>query len=143
MKIMGIGELVSGIGGTVQFALGKCAALIRSHLVIAGSICGAALIIVVLLIILAVERHSPPKAKTPARPDAAEAFKERSVSPDEFFMPGEPDFVPEVILGREPRSGWTEEDARPFWTDPLDEAGEDVWKRRLDADMDALLENVP
>jgi hypothetical protein len=140
---MGIGELISGIGGTVQSALGKCAALIRSHFIIAGSVCGAALIIIVLLIILAVERSIPHKVKAPPRSDAAEAFQKRSVSPDEFFMPGEPDFVPDVILGREPSSGWTEEDARPFWTDPLDEEGDDAWKRRLDADMDALLEHIP
>ena len=64
------------------------------------------------------------------------------VSPDEIFLPEEPDFVPPVILEREPRTAWTLDDAIPFWQDPLKE-GEGPWRERIKIMIDEFLENVP
>ncbi|MDR2211586.1 MAG: hypothetical protein LBO65_09020 [Spirochaetaceae bacterium] len=64
------------------------------------------------------------------------------LSTEDFFLPYEPDFVPPVLLEREPKDGWTGEDARPFWTDPM-EGREEVWRRRIESGIDALLEHVP
>jgi hypothetical protein len=144
---MGIGELAQGAGEKAKAVLGKIAAFIAAHRVYA--ICAAAgiFIIIVLLVILQVVRHIPEKPAKPAD-RSAQAFErsldaERAaIPPEDFFMPGEPDFVPEVLLGREPRDGWSEEDARPFWTDPL-EAGAEQWERRAEADIDKMLEAVP
>jgi hypothetical protein len=137
---MAIGDIVSGLGKKVKSVFSQCAELIRSHLLIAALSGGALFVVFALLIVLAVVRNLPQKA--PPRPAAEDAFRQLTVSPDDFFMPDEPDFVPGVILGREPRDGWSEEDARPFWTDPMDEDA-DEWKRRVESGMDALLERIP
>ncbi|GHU12483.1 hypothetical protein FACS1894161_0800 [Spirochaetia bacterium] len=137
---MAIGDTVSGLGEKVKSALSQFAELVHSHLLIAALSGGALFIIFALLIVLAVVRHLPPKA--PPQRGAGDAFRQLTVSPDDFFMPGEPNFVPDVILGREPRSGWSEEDARPFWADPMEEDA-DTWKQRVESAMDALLERVP
>jgi hypothetical protein len=47
-----------------------------------------------------------------------------------------------VLLEREPRDSWTEEDARPFWTDPM-EGSEELWRKRIESGIDSLLEQVP
>jgi hypothetical protein len=63
-------------------------------------------------------------------------------APEDFFPADEPDYIPQVLLEREPRSSWTAEDAGSSWTNPLDQ-GEEVWKGRLKAAVDELLESVP
>ncbi|MDR2049667.1 MAG: hypothetical protein LBP69_09470 [Treponema sp.] len=124
---MGIGELFS-----------KAVLFVKSHLVAAACVCGAVFIILMLLVILAFVRHVPVKKDTPPeRPLLPLSF-----SPEDFFMPPEPDFVPPILLEREPRDGWSEEDARPFWTDPMEEnAG--TWRGRIEKGVGELLENVP
>ncbi|MDR1506673.1 MAG: hypothetical protein LBI67_06180 [Treponema sp.] len=121
---MGIGEL-----------LAKAASFIKSHLVAAFCVCGAVFIILILLVILAVVRRVPEKQ---AVPDSLPLSR----SPGDFFMPPEPDYVPPILLEREPKDGWAEEDARPFWTDPM-EGNARVWEDRMKKSIDELLENVP
>jgi hypothetical protein len=60
----------------------------------------------------------------------------------ELFLPDEPDFLPGVILQREPREAWTAEEAEPFWYNPL-EKGEEVWRNRIRSVLDEFLEYVP
>jgi hypothetical protein len=125
---MGIGELFS-----------KAVLFVKSHLIAAACVCGAVFIILMLLVVLALVKRAPKK------PDAAVEQappSSLSLSPEDFFMPPEPDFVPRVLLEREPRDGWGEEDARPFWTDPMEENAE-TWRRRIEEGVDELLENVP
>jgi hypothetical protein len=116
---MGIGELVSGFGEKVKAAPAKMAAFIHERRVYAFCVVGAILIILVLLIILQIVKHEPAKAAVAPAPYSAGSAP-ASVKPSDFFMSDEPDFVPGVLLGREPADGWVEEDARPFWTDPLE-----------------------
>jgi hypothetical protein len=124
---MGIGELFS-----------KAVLLIKSHLAAAAIVCGAVFIILMLLVVLALVKRVPAKQNAAAE----QASSPPSLTPEDFFMPPEPDFVPRILLEREPRDGWSEEDARPFWTDPMEEnAG--TWKRRIEEGVDELLENVP
>jgi hypothetical protein len=124
---MGIGELFS-----------KASLFVKSHLVAAACVCGAVFIILMLLVALALVKRVPAKKDAPPeRP-----IPPLSLSPEDFFMPPEPDFVPPILLEREPGDGWSEEDARPFWTDPMEEnAG--TWRRRIKEGVDELLENVP
>ena len=74
--------------------------------------------------------------------EAALAVQGPTIPPEDFFSAGEPDYVPQVLLEREPRSVWTPEDAGSYWTNPLDQ-GEEVWKGRMKAAVDELLESVP
>jgi len=60
----------------------------------------------------------------------------------ELFIPEEPDFIPGVLLGRERRSAWTEEDAGVFWQDPLKQ-GEEIWREKIEAAVEDILERVP
>jgi hypothetical protein len=73
---------------------------------------------------------------------AAEASRRTVIPPEELFLPNEPDFLPGVILEREPRRSWTAEDAAPFWQDPL-RRGEESWRNRIESVIDEVLEEVP
>jgi len=147
---MGLGTFFAGIGEKLKKPLSVFSGLSSIHprikinprvvLIIAA----AFLIIIVLLLVLAVV--SNPKTgsnQADSLSSGAYAPLERETPPaDEFFLPYEPDFVPDVLLEREPKDGWTEEDARPFWTDPL-EGNETVWRKRIESGVDSLLEHVP
>jgi len=61
---------------------------------------------------------------------------------DELFLPEEPDFLPGVLLDRERRASWSEQDALEYWQDPLRE-GEEKWRENIEAAIDELLERVP
>ena len=105
---------------------------------------GALGIIIVLLLILAiVSRRKPGSQDTGQQSAYSDTPIQREKLPSEdFFLPYEPDFVPDVLLEKEPKDSWTDEDARPFWTNPLD-GNEAAWRRRIETGIDSLLENVP
>jgi hypothetical protein len=65
-----------------------------------------------------------------------------AISPDEIFLPDEPDFIPGVLPEREQRSSWTEEDAALFWQDPL-KYGEEHWRENIEEAIEKFLERVP
>jgi hypothetical protein len=64
------------------------------------------------------------------------------IPPDDIFLPDEPDFVPGVILERDRRTKWTEQDALEYWQDPLKE-GEEQWRDKVEIEIDKYLERVP
>ena len=104
-------------------------------------ITGALGIIIVLLLVLAiVSRHKTGSPEQSAYSDTS--IQREKLPSDDFFLPYEPDFVPDVLLEKEPKGSWTEEDARPFWTNPLD-GNEAVWRKRIESGIDSLLEKVP
>jgi hypothetical protein len=145
-QVMGLGTIVTDHAEKVKIILSKLSELIRSHFRIVIIIAAAFLLLIVLLLILAVMRHSNAK-KMPDDPDEISAgisnlSHEEIYSEEEFFLPYEPNFVPDVLLEREPKDGWSEEDARPFWTDPL-EGNREFWRKRIQSGIDSLLENVP
>jgi hypothetical protein len=77
------------------------------------------------------------------RPSAgAGIFNPVPIPPEDLFLPEEPDFLPPVILERERREAWTEEDAEPFWYNPLED-GEEEWRELVEKLIDDLLERVP
>jgi hypothetical protein len=77
-----------------------------------------------------------------AKPSGDSALFPAVNVPDEaFFAPDEPDFLPPVILDREPKKQWTNEDAAPFWTDPA--TLDDNWSDKVEKYVDTLLEGVP
>jgi hypothetical protein len=67
---------------------------------------------------------------------------ELTIPPEELFFPGEPDFVPPLLLKREPRRFWTPDDIAPFWRDPGN-LGRDQWLKEMELVIDKLMEDVP
>jgi hypothetical protein len=99
-------------------------------------------VIILLLLVLALASSRSGGSGDGAAAPASDLSADPGLPADEFFLPYEPDFVPGVLLEREPRDGWTEEDARPYWTDPK-EGNEEAWRRRIEKGIDAMLESVP
>lgn len=64
------------------------------------------------------------------------------IAPEDIFLPDEPDFIPGVLLEREQRTSWTEQDALEFWQNPLEDGG-DKWREIIETTVDELLERVP
>ena len=65
-----------------------------------------------------------------------------AIPAEELFIPDEPDFLPGVLLERERRSSWTEQDAEEYWQNPLT-TGEEQWRKKIETAIDELLERVP
>ena len=65
-----------------------------------------------------------------------------AIPAEDIFLPEEPDFLPGVLLDRERRTGWSEQDASEYWQDPL-RAGEEQWREKIETAIDELLERVP
>ena len=94
-------------------------------------------VILVLSVVLSLKGHK--KEKLPAEHEVNRGI---AIPPGELFLPDEPDFVPGVLLEREQRSSWTEEEASVYWQDPL-RNGEEQWREKIEAAIDEFLENVP
>jgi len=75
-------------------------------------------------------------------PEGNFADERNLVPPDELFLPGEPDFLPGVLPGRERRAEWTTADALPWWRNPLTD-GEERWRARIKSMIDEIMESVP
>jgi hypothetical protein len=76
------------------------------------------------------------------RPEKKNEIAEPAIPPEELFFPGEPDFVPSLLLEREPRRFWTPDDIAPFWEDPGN-LGRGQWIKEMEAVIDTLMEDVP
>jgi len=137
------GELLNKIAGTLRalterfpllFDLGHFLAEKRRIVVFVSA---GALALFLILIIAVVAAHSggSEKSAPPINSTAGPA-----IPAGEFFMPGEPDFVPKFIPGREPRSFWSVEEIRPYWKIP-DKS--DRWREEIKSTVDKLMEAVP
>jgi hypothetical protein len=94
-----------------------------------------------LILLLLVLYHNSNLPSNSSR-ELINAFKPLSLPPEELFLLDEPDFLPEILLEREPRNPWTAEDAQPFWKDPLHDDPEQ-WREQIKTIIDELLEGVP
>lgn len=97
-----------------------------------------ALLLTLSVIVSLFNKHSEkPQPQAPER-----LIINSPIPAGELFIPEEPDFLPGILLGREQRSGWTEDDASEFWQDPLKQ-GEEQWRKKIETSMDELWERVP
>jgi len=94
----------------------------------------AALFLVLLIAAVAINSRG---AKKSASVDMSAGL---IVAPEELFPPAEPDFLPELILEREPRRSWSIEDIRPYWKNPENPG---VWRDLIKSTVDELMESVP
>ena len=141
---MGLGTIVSDFVERIKELLSAFADIVKSNTRVVMIILIGFLIIVLLLLVLAVVSRSGTRRTDDAGLSAGDSdtIPGEMFPWEDFFLPYEPDFVPDVLLEREPRDGWTEEDARTFWSDPL-EGGREIWRRRIESGIDSLLEEVP
>jgi len=139
---MGLGEITANLGEKAKDLLSACTEFIRSHLRIVMIAASALLVIILALLILVLADSQKTQSENVPSAGAADTLPSEMFAADDFFLPYEPDFVPDVLLDREPKDGWTEEDARPFWTDPL-EGSEKTWQNRIESGIDSLLEHIP
>jgi hypothetical protein len=65
-----------------------------------------------------------------------------AIPPQELFLPDEPDFIPGVLLERERRLSWTEQDASEYWQDPLRD-GEEPWREKIEEAINEFMERIP
>ena len=134
-------EIVDNIIEKIKDGFTAFAEFVKSHLKISLIIAAAVLLVILLLLVLDVSSHrSVTEEKRPST--ETEPAAEYAFPAEDFLLPYEPDFVPDVLLEREPRDSWTEEDARPFWTNPM-EGNEELWRKRIESGIDSLLEQVP
>jgi hypothetical protein len=144
---MGVGDLLDSIrlkwGALLWEAKQSYAAFIAQKRTKTYALFGLAgigviaLIVVVRIIVLDLKTINADGAKPSG---ASVLFPAETIPDEEFFVPDEPDFLPPVMLYREPRERWTEEDAAPFWTDP---ATLDDWSNKVEKYVDKLMEGVP
>ncbi len=113
----------------------------KKLLVLIGG-CTLGFILLISLLVISFRMNHNRKEMQKASQELNRLFAPLAIKPEELFIPKEPDFIPEVILDREPRAVWTDEDAEQFWKDPLD-GNADVWKERIFTAVDDLLENIP
>jgi hypothetical protein len=96
-------------------------------------------LLLLLLLLLLITRRTESASEKPVQhltvsPPAA-------IPPEEIFLPEEPDFLPKILLEQEPHT-WNEEDARPFWTNPL-ENNAAQWRNDMKTTVDRIMERVP
>jgi len=108
----------------------------RKHLAL---ICTAAFAVILTISVL-MSIEWPEKKEKPLESDLFN--RNIPVPAEELFLPGEPDYIPGVILEREQRTSWTEEDAKEFWQDPL-RYGEEQWREKIEKTINEYMERVP
>jgi hypothetical protein len=64
-----------------------------------------------------------------------------SIPAEDIFPPDEPDYLPNVILEREPRA-WSAEDTREYWTNPLENERVD-WRGAITNVVDDIMDTLP
>ena len=96
------------------------------------------LCICIIFISLIFIRTSPSVSGTPGPGRSASHVH---IPMDDLFFPNEPDFLPFLLLEREPRQPWTADDLRLFWTDPVS-GYEEMWRDLAIETIDRLMEGV-
>ena len=102
-------------------------------------VCTAVLVVILIVSVVFSLINSPTQQNSS---QLSRSGRYDPIPPQELFLPDEPDFVPGVLLDRERRSIWTEQDASAFWQDPL-RHGEEQWREKIETVIDEILENVP
>ena len=113
----------------------------KKHRLILGALAGVIVVIIFVMVIISGKSGKSERAETRGYV-AAERFSKPVIAQDDFFLPDEPDFVPGVLLERERRTSWSEDDASEYWQDPL-KYGEEQWREKIEAVIDDFMERVP
>ena len=134
-----VAEKTAGLRAKILAALDRLLGKIpkeRRRMVLIAAIGGLAAVLLVIAGASLATRGRPAEQQAVSQPPRV------VIPPDELFLPFEPDFVPGVMLGRERRSEWTEEDAASLWQNPL-KNGEQEWRNLIEETVDKIMESVP
>ena len=101
---------------------------------------GGLLGLFLVLLIAALALNSGKKQSRVRESSSAIMAAGLNIPQEELFIPGEPDFIPEFLLVREPRRYWSLEDIRPFWKAPQYDMR---WRDEITSAVDQLMEGVP
>jgi len=130
--VMGFGERI--ISPVKDWFQKQTAGQKRRLVLICTAVFSLLLILSVIIPLAGNKKETPPE---PAR--------QQIISPIpavELFIPDEPEFIPQILPGRERRSSWTKENAEEFWQDPLKQ-GEAQWREHIEIVIDEVLERIP
>jgi len=95
-----------------------------------------------LSVIISLGTHGVEKKEKETKTKPHESVVTVPIPAEELFLPDEPDYVPGVLLEREQRANWTDEDASEYWQDPL-KYGEEQWREKIETSIDKFMEQVP
>jgi hypothetical protein len=109
----------------------------RKRLII---ICASAVAVLLVLLVLLSSGSSGRQSRS-VEPQRT-VNRLNAIPPQELFLPDEPDFIPGVVLERERRLSWTEQDASEYWQDPLRD-GEEPWRERIEEAISEFMERIP
>ena len=112
----------------------------KSRLAIICTVAFAA--VLTLSVIISMKTHDGEKKEKEDKNKPKESVVSVPIPAEELFLPDEPDYVPGVLLEREQRSKWTDEDASAYWQDPL-KYGEEQWREKIEASVDEFMEQIP
>ena len=137
--VMGVFEKIIGF---FQEWFGKLSAGQKRRLVL---VCTAVFVIILIFSVIMSMISSLDRSKTDRLEldGGSERFAVTLAIPaEELFLGDEPDYLPGVLLERDRRESWTEQDAYEFWQDPL-RTGEEQWREKIEAAIDEFLERIP
>ena len=112
----------------------------KSRLVIICTVVFAAAL--TLAVIISINTNGGEKKEKADKAKPREPVVTVPIPAEELFLPDEPDYVPGVLLEREQRAKWTDEDASEYWQDPL-KYGEEQWREKIEASIDKFMEQIP
>ncbi|AEF80627.1 hypothetical protein [Leadbettera azotonutricia] len=107
---------------------------------------GGCVLLVICLVVVAASGNRRGRSRVG---ESVPAVSGPRIPAEDLFYPAEPDFLPGLLLEREPRQGWTADDAAPFWRDPAGSAElsaqlpADFWREKMSETIDKLMESVP
>ena len=112
----------------------------KRRLIVMGSIGICAVFLLIITGTLLLTGGGREERKPEVRKQAA--ARQGLISPDDVFLPEEPDFIPGVLLEREQRTMWAADDVESLWQDPL-KGGEEPWRNQIEKTIDEIMESVP
>jgi hypothetical protein len=131
---MGLGDILDEAQGVAEKLKG---AFFQKNVLIGAALAAGLAFLAVLgtVLYVSISHAGDPKK-------SVDVFVPERIAAEDLFLPNEPDFLPPVILEQEQKKSWRQEDAEPFWTDPL-EYGSDYWRDNISETVDSLLERFP
>ena len=109
------------------------------HQLLFGSLALALLIMLVLIAVMLSRQTAEHESE-----DGFQSIRYQWITPDRLLPPDDYSTVPELewVPHRPRKDRWAAEDVEEHWFDPS-EIGIDVLMKRIEADVDSLLKEVP